>query len=143
MRHSNHSLLRSSLLESCVDSKCWRTYTIFVPSGIDRGLRFKYKIIIYKLIILTLKVCIIDRINCIVLNKSFFRSSWLVAGKADPAPPYRSYQHPDGPFTAEQLLSGHQVFFWKIDFTFWLTFIKLSVITWLFLSVQSLNKSLE
>ena len=31
------------------------------------------------------------------------RSSWLVAGKADPAPPHRLYPHPDSPFTAEQL----------------------------------------
>ena len=34
---------------------------------------------------------------------AYHRSSWLVAGKADPAPPHRLYPHPDGPFTAEQL----------------------------------------
>ena len=34
---------------------------------------------------------------------AYHRSSWLVAGKADPAPPHRLHSHPDGPFTAEQL----------------------------------------
>ena len=34
---------------------------------------------------------------------AYHRSAWLVAGKADPAPPHRLYAHPDGPFTAEQL----------------------------------------
>ena len=34
---------------------------------------------------------------------AYHRSAWLVAGKADPAPPHRLYAHPDGPFTADQL----------------------------------------
>ena len=34
---------------------------------------------------------------------AYHRSAWLVAGKADPAPPHRIYPHPDGPFTPEQL----------------------------------------
>ena len=34
---------------------------------------------------------------------AYHRSAWLVAGKADPAPPHRLHPHPDGPFTAEQL----------------------------------------
>ncbi|XP_018013147.1 T-box transcription factor TBX20 isoform X2 [Hyalella azteca] len=34
---------------------------------------------------------------------AYHRSSWLVAGKADPPPPYRLYAHPDSPFTGEQL----------------------------------------
>ena len=34
---------------------------------------------------------------------AYHRSSWLVAGKADPAPPNRLHSHPDGPFTADQL----------------------------------------
>ena len=34
---------------------------------------------------------------------AYHRSSWLVAGKADPAPPHRLHSHPDGPFSAEQL----------------------------------------
>ena len=34
---------------------------------------------------------------------AYHRSSWLVAGKADPAPPPRLHTHPDGPFTADQL----------------------------------------
>ena len=34
---------------------------------------------------------------------AYHRSSWLVAGKADPAPPARLHSHPDGPFTADQL----------------------------------------
>ena len=34
---------------------------------------------------------------------AYHRSSWLVAGKADPAPPHRLYAHPDSPFTGDQL----------------------------------------
>ena len=34
---------------------------------------------------------------------AYHRSSWLVAGKADPDPPHRLYCHPDAPFTGEQL----------------------------------------
>ena len=34
---------------------------------------------------------------------AYHRSAWLVAGKADPAPPHRLYQHPDAPFSADQL----------------------------------------
>ena len=34
---------------------------------------------------------------------AYHRSSWLVAGKADPPPPHRFYAHPDAPFTGEQL----------------------------------------
>ena len=34
---------------------------------------------------------------------AYHRSSWLVAGKADPAPPHRLYTHPDSPFSGEQL----------------------------------------
>ncbi|XP_071448604.1 T-box transcription factor TBX20-like [Hetaerina americana] len=34
---------------------------------------------------------------------AYHRSSWLVAGKADPPAPPRLYLHPDAPFTSEQL----------------------------------------
>lgn len=34
---------------------------------------------------------------------AYHRSSWLVAGKADPPAPCRMYSHPDSPFTGEQL----------------------------------------
>ena len=34
---------------------------------------------------------------------AYHRSSWLVAGKADPPAPARLYAHPDSPFTADQL----------------------------------------
>lgn len=34
---------------------------------------------------------------------AYHRSSWLVAGKADPPSPPRLYLHPDSPFSAEQL----------------------------------------
>ena len=34
---------------------------------------------------------------------AYHRSSWLVAGKADPPPPHRLYAHPDAPYTGEQL----------------------------------------
>jgi len=35
---------------------------------------------------------------------AYHRSSWLVAGKADPPLPTRLYLHPDSPFTGDQLL---------------------------------------
>lgn len=34
---------------------------------------------------------------------AYHRSAWLVAGKADPAPPHRLYCHPDAPYSGEQL----------------------------------------
>lgn len=34
---------------------------------------------------------------------AYHRSSWLVAGKADPALPTRLCVHPDAPFTGQQL----------------------------------------
>ncbi|XP_054716256.1 T-box transcription factor TBX20-like [Uloborus diversus] len=34
---------------------------------------------------------------------AYHRSSWLVAGKADPPSPSRLYLHPDSPFTGDQL----------------------------------------
>jgi hypothetical protein len=34
---------------------------------------------------------------------AYHRSSWLVAGKADPPPQHRFYPHPDAPYTGEQL----------------------------------------
>ncbi|KAI5743010.1 hypothetical protein M8J77_013632 [Diaphorina citri] len=34
---------------------------------------------------------------------AYHRSSWLVAGKADPPAPLRLYMHPDSPFTGDQL----------------------------------------
>ncbi|XP_044752092.1 T-box transcription factor TBX20-like isoform X2 [Coccinella septempunctata] len=34
---------------------------------------------------------------------AYHRSSWLVAGKADPPAPCRKYAHPDSPYTGEQL----------------------------------------
>ena len=48
---------------------------------------------------------------------AYHRSSWLVAGKADPAPPYRFYPHPDGPFAGEQLLRRQVVSFEKVKLT--------------------------
>lgn len=34
---------------------------------------------------------------------AYHRSSWLVAGKADPPAPSRLYMHPDSPYTGDQL----------------------------------------
>jgi len=34
---------------------------------------------------------------------AYHRSSWLVAGKADPPSPARLYTHPDAPYTGDQL----------------------------------------
>lgn len=34
---------------------------------------------------------------------AYHRSSWLVAGKADPPPPHRLYAHPDTPVSSDAL----------------------------------------
>ena len=49
---------------------------------------------------------------------AYHRSSWLVAGKADPTPPHRYFIHQDGPFTVDQLnASNHLVSFDKVKLT--------------------------
>ncbi|XP_038664423.1 T-box transcription factor TBX20 [Scyliorhinus canicula] len=47
---------------------------------------------------------------------AYHRSSWLIAGKADPPLPARLYVHPDCPFTGEQLLK-QMVSFEKVKLT--------------------------
>jgi len=47
---------------------------------------------------------------------AYHRSSWLVAGKADPPLPNRVYAHPDSPFSGDQLLK-QTVSFEKIKLT--------------------------
>ena len=47
---------------------------------------------------------------------AYHRSSWLVAGKADPPLPTRLYMHPDSPFTGEQL-TKQTVSFEKLKLT--------------------------
>ncbi len=47
---------------------------------------------------------------------AYHRSSWLVAGKADPELPSRFYVHPDSPFTGEQL-TKQTVSFEKLKLT--------------------------
>ena len=47
---------------------------------------------------------------------AYHRSSWLVAGKADPPVPTRLYMHPDSPFTGEQL-ARQTVTFEKLKLT--------------------------
>lgn len=47
---------------------------------------------------------------------AYHRSSWLVAGKADPPPPKRQYLHPDSPFSAKQL-DGKSLSFEKVKLT--------------------------
>ncbi|XP_030013485.1 T-box transcription factor TBX20 [Sphaeramia orbicularis] len=47
---------------------------------------------------------------------AYHRSSWLVAGKADPLLPARLYVHPDSPFTGEQLMK-QMVSFEKVKLT--------------------------
>jgi len=48
---------------------------------------------------------------------AYHRSSWIVAGKADPAPVTRLYRHPDSPFSGEQLARGTVVSFEKLKLT--------------------------
>ena len=47
---------------------------------------------------------------------AYHRSSWLVAGKADPPLPTRLYMHPDSPFTGDQL-AKQTVSFEKLKLT--------------------------
>ena len=47
---------------------------------------------------------------------AYHRSSWLVAGKADPPQPSRLYMHPDSPFTGDQL-AKQTVSFEKLKLT--------------------------
>ncbi|KAM9806907.1 T-box transcription factor TBX20 isoform 1-T1 [Syngnathus typhle] len=47
---------------------------------------------------------------------AYHRSSWLVAGKADPPLPARLYVHPDSPFSGEQLMK-QMVSFEKVKLT--------------------------
>ena len=47
---------------------------------------------------------------------AYHRSSWLVAGKADPPLPTRLYLHPDSPYTGEQL-AKQTVSFEKLKLT--------------------------
>ena len=47
---------------------------------------------------------------------AYHRSSWLVAGKADPPLPTRLYLHPDSHFTGEQL-AKQTVSFEKVKLT--------------------------
>jgi len=47
---------------------------------------------------------------------AYHRSSWLVAGKADPPVPSRLYTHPDSPLTGEQL-ARQTVSFEKLKLT--------------------------
>ena len=42
-------------------------------------------------------------VDCRRYRYAYHRSSWLVAGKADPPPPPRLYAHPDSPISAEAL----------------------------------------
>jgi len=48
---------------------------------------------------------------------AYHRSSWIVAGKADPAPATRLYRHPDSPFSGDQLARGTVVSFEKLKLT--------------------------
>ncbi|VDQ02196.1 unnamed protein product, partial [Trichobilharzia regenti] len=43
-------------------------------------------------------------VDCKRYRYAYHRSSWLVAGKADPELRLRHYVHPDSPFTGEQLM---------------------------------------
>jgi len=47
---------------------------------------------------------------------AYHRSSWLVAGKADPPVPTRLYTHPDSPFSGDQL-ARQTVSFEKLKLT--------------------------
>lgn len=42
-------------------------------------------------------------VDCRRYRYAYHRSSWLVAGKADPPPPSRLYTHPDTPVGADAL----------------------------------------
>ena len=48
---------------------------------------------------------------------AYHRSSWIVAGKADPAPASRLYRHPDSPFSGDHLARKAVVSFEKLKLT--------------------------
>ena len=48
---------------------------------------------------------------------AYHRSSWIVAGKADPTPTTRLYRHPDSPFSGDQLTTRTIVSFEKLKLT--------------------------
>ena len=48
---------------------------------------------------------------------AYHRSSWIVAGSADPAPVTRLYRHPDSPFSGHLLTTGSVVSFDKLKLT--------------------------
>ncbi|TPP56803.1 T-box transcription factor TBX20 [Fasciola gigantica] len=55
-------------------------------------------------------------VDCKRYRYAYHRSSWLVAGKADPELHLRHYVHPDSPFTGEQLIK-QTVSFEKLKLT--------------------------
>ena len=48
---------------------------------------------------------------------AYHRSSWIVAGKADPVPSTRLYRHPDSPFSGDRLARKTVVSFEKLKLT--------------------------
>ena len=65
--------------------------------------------VIYSVPILLMAVFLLSRY-------AYHRSSWLVAGKADPPLPARLYVHPDSPFSGDQL-QRQMVSFEKVKLT--------------------------
>lgn len=55
-------------------------------------------------------------VDCRRYRYAYHRSSWLVAGKADPPPPARLYAHPDSPISAE-VLRKQVISFEKVKLT--------------------------
>ena len=58
----------------------------------------------------------IDPVDDMRYRYAYHRSTWLVAGKADPQPVKRYYLHPDCPFTGDQL-QGQVISFEKVKLT--------------------------
>ena len=48
---------------------------------------------------------------------AYHRSSWLIAGKADPPPPKRQYLHPDSPFSIRDFQESRTFSFEKVKLT--------------------------
>ena len=68
---------------------------------------------------------------------AYHRSSWLVAGKADPPPPRRQYLHPDSPFTNRYVQCVPTFAFW-IHFFVYLIPIQM---IYVFYSIQTIGST--
>eukprot|EP00058_Branchiostoma_floridae_P026859 XP_002612350.1 hypothetical protein BRAFLDRAFT_221869 [Branchiostoma floridae] len=86
---SKHYSLNHHVIVFCVNRRMFPTIRVSF-SGVDPDAKY----------IVLMDIIPVDNKR---YRYAYHRSSWLVAGKADPPQPARLYVHPDSPFTGEQL----------------------------------------